>query len=43
MMEMCTSDEITVTEEQFKQYVLDEWTWAAGFNATKMRYSNAVR
>jgi len=41
MMEMCTADEVTVTEQQFSQFVLDEWQWQAQFNATKMRYSNA--
>jgi hypothetical protein len=42
MMTMCTADEITITEQQFSQFVLDEWQWQAAFNATKMRYSNAV-
>lgn len=39
MMEMCTADEIIVTEQQFSQYVLDEWQWMSAFNASKMRYS----
>jgi len=43
MMEMCTADEIIVTESQFSQYVLDEWNWMNAFNATKMRYSNNGR
>lgn len=41
MLEMSTADQITVTEQQFSQYVLDEWTWQAAFAATKARYSNA--
>ena len=43
MMEMCTADEIIVTESQFSQYVLDEWNWMNAFNATKLRYSNNGR
>ena len=39
MLEMSTAEEITISEHQFAQYVLDEWTWAATFNATKARYS----
>lgn len=41
MMEMSTADEIVVSEQQFSQYVLDEWSWQRDFAATKMRYSNA--
>jgi len=41
MMELCTAEEITVTESQFSQYVLDEWNWQAAFNATKMLYLGA--
>jgi hypothetical protein len=39
MMEMCTADEIIVSESQFSQYVLDEWNWQANFKATAMAYS----
>jgi len=39
MMEMCTAEEIIVSESQFSQYVLDEWNWQANFKATAMAYS----
>lgn len=39
MLEMSTADEITVTERQFQQYVLDDWTWKMDFLATNARYS----
>jgi hypothetical protein len=40
MMEMCVADEITLSENQFSQFVLDEWQWMNAFNTSKMRYSN---
>lgn len=40
MLEMSTATEITVTEQQFSQFVLDEWQWQANFTATKMRYAS---
>jgi hypothetical protein len=43
MMQMCTADEIIVTENQFSQYVLDEWNWMGAFNATKARYTSNTR
>lgn len=39
MIEMSTAEVITITEQQFSQYVLDEWQWQAQFNATKALYS----
>ena len=39
MLEMSIAEEITVTEGQFSQYVLDDWGWKAQFTATSTRYS----
>jgi hypothetical protein len=39
MLEMCVADEVTVTEQQFSQYVLDDWGWKKQFIATNSRYS----
>ncbi len=41
MLEMSTSDEITCTEKQFNQYVLDEWTWKDEFSTSNALYSKA--
>lgn len=40
MMEMCVADEIVVTENQFSQYVLDEWNWQGAFKALSARYTS---
>jgi hypothetical protein len=40
MLQMSTADEWTVSESQFTQYVLDEWSWQQEFTTSKMRYSN---
>lgn len=42
MMEMSTADEITLMEQQFSQYVLDEWRWQHEFKALSARYSNRM-
>lgn len=39
MLEMCVADEITVTETQFSQYVLDDWGWKQAFVTSNARYS----
>lgn len=39
MMEMSIADEITVSENQFSQYVLDEWGWSHQFTTTNSKYS----
>jgi hypothetical protein len=39
MMEMSTADEISISETQFSQYVLDEWGWSHQFTTTNSKYS----
>ncbi len=43
MMEMCTVPEVIITEQQFSQYVLDEWGWQRDFGASKALYAQAAR
>jgi hypothetical protein len=40
MLEMSTADEVSVTERQFSQFVLDEWGWKGDFVATSANYIN---
>lgn len=39
MLEMSTAKEITVSESQFTQYVLDDWSWKANFVGSTSRYT----
>lgn len=39
MLEMSTAEEVTVSETQFAQYVLDEWDWKAQFNLSNLAYA----
>ena len=43
MLEMSVSTEITITEQQFKQYVLDKWNWQAAFKASTAMYKGNRR
>ncbi len=43
MLEMSTADQWTISEQQFSQYVLDEWSWMGGFKALSHRYMNSNR
>ena len=39
MMEMCKVDQVIITEQQFSQYVLDEWGWQSEFSTSKALYA----
>lgn len=43
MLTMSTADEITISESQFTQYVMDEWNWKAAFVGTTAMYGNNKR
>lgn len=43
MLEMSVAEEITISEQQFQQYVMDEWNWKRDFSASNALYSNKVR
>jgi hypothetical protein len=39
MLEMSTADEITISEAQFTQYVMDDWDWKAKFVGSTAMYN----
>lgn len=43
MLEMCTKDEIFVSEREFSQFVQDDWGWKAEFVGTTSNYSGRAR
>lgn len=40
MLEMSTADEWKISERQFTQYVLDEWSWSADFLFSNTPYTS---
>lgn len=38
-LEMSVDDEIEVFEQEFRQYVMDQWSWSRSFYATNSVYS----
>lgn len=38
MLEMSTSDTVSITEREFAQYVQDDWSWKRDFIGTNMKY-----
>lgn len=38
MLEMCVHEEISISETQFTQYVLDEWQWSEQFKHVSHSY-----
>jgi uncharacterized short protein YbdD (DUF466 family) len=38
MLEMSTADSIVITENQFSQYVQDEWAWSSQFKTVSTSY-----
>lgn len=39
MLEMCTNKELKITDGQFAQYVLDDWSWKGEFVGTNSAYT----
>jgi len=39
MLEMCTKDEIFISESEFAQYVQDDWGWKQQFTASTSGYT----
>jgi len=39
MLEMSVDDEITLTDHEFAQYVLDDWEWQESFKTQTANYS----
>lgn len=42
MLEMSTAEEIKISENQFQQYVMDEWSWKEQFATAANMYSNKM-
>lgn len=40
MLEMSTAEEITISETQFSQYVMDEWNWKRNFSVSSQMYGS---
>ena len=38
MLEMCTKEEVFVSEQEFAQYVMDDWKWMHQFVASNAGY-----
>ena len=43
MLTMCVKEEIFITEQEFSQYVQDDWGWKAQFVGSTERYTNRGR
>jgi len=39
MLEMCVDETVTLSQKQYKSYVLDQWDWAAHVGLTNARYT----
>lgn len=39
MLEMCVNEEVTISEGEFSQYVMDDWSWKHQFVTTAQSYS----
>lgn len=40
MLQMSVKDEVQITEREFAQFVLDDWSWKAQFVSTSNMYNN---
>lgn len=38
MLEMSIDNDFTIDEEEYKNYVLNEWSWSRNFNMSKTAY-----
>lgn len=43
MLQMSVDDEVTLTTEEFAQYVMDKWSWARQFEQATMSYASKFR
>jgi hypothetical protein len=43
MLELSTDESVSLDEQQFANYVLDEWHWKAQFIASNTMYSESIR
>jgi len=40
MLEMCTQDVVIVSEQEFNQYVMDDWSWSHNVGTTNSSYAH---
>lgn len=43
MFDMSVDENIELTEQEFRQYVRDQWSWSSGFRATTANYLSKVK
>lgn len=43
MLEMCTKDEVFISDSEFMQYVQDDWGWKSDFVGTVSNYTGRGR
>ena len=43
MLEMCTKDEVFISEQEFSQYVMDDWSWMHQFSTANAGYVAKAR
>jgi hypothetical protein len=42
MLEMALADEVELSEEDYRQYVMDDWSWREEFLTSDARYSSTA-
>jgi hypothetical protein len=42
MLDMCTKEEIYISEQEFQHYVMDDWTWKRDFAMSNAQYKIAA-
>lgn len=43
MCQMSVEEQVELTQQEFTQYVLDEWNWSAGFTTQTQMYAKVLR
>jgi hypothetical protein len=43
MLEMCTKDEVFISDSEFAQYVMDDWGWKRDFIQSTAQYTGKSR
>jgi len=41
MLEMCVDNEIIITDDEFRNFVMDEWSWSKQFLSSSTSYSTS--
>lgn len=43
MCQMSVDDQVELTQQEFTQYVLDQWNWSAGFTTQTAMYAKVMK